>query len=210
MSSNHTDDASWSKLRLSCSADTSTVGGDWNLPYEEMWKVIKLSLTYTCFWKSLNKINKDRTFINAMFIGPRTIQWKLICQLKGGFSYQAHWRAPFLEPVWYAGCRGFQSGWSSPKSVKREFKKWWLQWQRLRQRQRQRHKSMILLVGRRKMIRLHVWHAFWCSLLTRSTNRRCELFIFKVLMIAWNPSHESHSFHASERTLRQRGIVANT
>jgi len=88
MSSNHTDDASWSKLRLSCSADTSTVGSDWNLPYHERRKVIKLSLTYTCFWKPLNKMTKDRTFINVFVIGPRTIQCKLIChdKLKGGLS----------------------------------------------------------------------------------------------------------------------------
>ena len=34
---------------------------------------------------------------------------------------------------------------------------WW------RQRQRQRHRSMIWLVERRKIIVLHVRHAFWCN-----------------------------------------------
>lgn len=71
MSSNHTEDASWSKLLLSCSADTSTVGSDWNLPYQERWKVINLSLTNTCFWKPLKKITTDRTII---VIGPRIIR----------------------------------------------------------------------------------------------------------------------------------------
>ena len=42
----------------------------------------------------------------------------------------------------------------------REFKIW------RRQRQRQRHKSMISLVEWRKMIVLHVRHAFWCNVLT--------------------------------------------
>ena len=57
----------------------------------------------------------------------------------------------------------------------REFKKW------LRQRQRQRHKSMIWLVEWGKIIVLHVRHAFWCNVLTKSTKRRREIFIFEVL-----------------------------
>ena len=45
-------------------------------------------------------------------------------------------------------------------SCNREFKIW------RRQRQRQRHKSMIWLVEWRKIIVPHVWHAFWCNVLT--------------------------------------------
>ena len=53
------------------------------------------------------------------------------------------------------------SGWSSRRlCVIREFKIW------RRQRQRQCHKSMIPLVEWRKMIVLHVRHAFWCNVLT--------------------------------------------
>ena len=42
----------------------------------------------------------------------------------------------------------------------REFKKW------RRQRQRQGQKSMIWLVEWRKIMMLHVQHAFWCNVLT--------------------------------------------
>jgi len=49
------------------------------------------------------------------------------------------------------------------------------------QRQQQRHKSMIWLVEWRKIIVLHVRHAFWCNVLTWSAKRRGEIFIFEVL-----------------------------
>ena len=107
MSSNHTDDASWSKPRLSCSADTSTVGSDWNLPYQERRKFIKLSLTYTCVWKPLNKMTKDRTFINVFVIGPRTIQCKLISpaerwvQSPGSLTGSISWTCLLRGMSWF-------------------------------------------------------------------------------------------------------------
>ena len=48
----------------------------------------------------------------------------------------------------------------TPRVTIREFRIW------RRQRQRQRHKLMILLVEWRKIIVLHVRHAFWCNVLT--------------------------------------------
>ena len=51
-------------------------------------------------------------------------------------------------------------GYVSWRSDNRELKIW------RRQRQRQRHKSMIWLVEWRKIIVLHVQHAFWCNVLT--------------------------------------------
>ena len=71
----------------------------------------------------------------------------------------------FLEQILFTWCEPFI----------RELKIW------RRQRRRQRHKSMIWLVEWRKIIVLHVQHAFWCSVLTQSAKRRREIFIFEVL-----------------------------
>ena len=67
-----------------------------------------------------------------------------------------------------------------------EFKIW------RRQRQRQRHRSIIWLVEWRKIIVLHVRHAFWCNVLTKSAKLQREIFIFEVLTTTW--ARRSKSF----------------
>ena len=74
---------------------------------------------------------------------------------------------------------GFTVSWIRPlpRGDNREVKIW------RQQRQLQCHKSMIWLVEWRKIIVLHVRHAFWCNFLTQSAKRWSEIFILEILTI---------------------------
>ena len=89
------------------------------------------------------------------------------------------------------------SGCSHPCII-RELKIW------RRQRQRQRHKSMIWLVEWRKIIVLHVRHAFRCIVLTQSAKRRLEIFIFEVLMTTRARSSKSFTLCLYMKTFRTK------
>ena len=70
-----------------------------------------------------------------------------------------------------------------------------------RERQRQRHKSMIWLVEWRKIIVLHVRHAFCCNVLTYSAKRPREIFIFEVLTTTRAPSSKSFTLCLYMKTI---------
>ena len=107
------------------------------------------------------------TLFGAMF-------WRSLPNHDVKFSYLNFWPQRELAPVnllvFAYTCmktlRGKQAKVHSAYFVQRdrhgirELKIW------RRQRQRQRHKSMIWLVEWRKIIVLHVRHAFWCNVLT--------------------------------------------
>ena len=90
----------------------------------------------------------------------RLYQWKDSSQYKCGSE-----KTNDIEKQLTSGCLPFFIG-------SREFKIW------RRQRQRQRHKSMIWLAVWKKIIVLHVQHAYWWNVLTLSAKRLREIFIF--------------------------------
>ena len=63
---------------------------------------------------------------------------------------------------------------------------------------------MIWLVEWRKIIVLHVRHAFWCIVLTQSAKRRLEIFIFEVLMITRARSSKSFTLCLYMKTIRTK------